>query len=729
MAISVATALTCNASGGVVSATANMVVLEDFSNPNHEWIEMNDPVMGGKSTGTFGVEDGLGKFVGTVAIVPFLHAPGFIKVETKSATDWPDISSCVGIQLTAKANTDYKGYRFSFGHAKPPNAFPYIYGYKSNFALAQSSEENFVDIQLPFDNFTDNWDPATGDAVVPCDRNNHPEFCPDEATKQNLYSIAIWGEGIEGDVSLDIKMISAYGCDDDEVVGSTTISRINQDVDEKKSIKKSSPKQNDDEDGYVSVKSMKKSSKKSKGDGVGSSKDAKKSSKKSKEDDGVPIDDIKLSSIKNDDDSKDSVDATKSSKSKSKKSSKKNSSKSSKKNDDDGSSSSKSAKKKTSKKDKSSKMGKDGSKSTKKKSSKGDKSSKKSKDGSKSTKNKSSKSDKSSKKSKKSSKKEKSSSSTSTTPSSSSPFKDDSLLPDIKLMDGDDDGTDAVEILIEDFANPINSWTTLNDPVMGGKSTSSLTIDDGVASFRGTCAVVPSLNAPGFITMVTGHPYSQGPATFPDVSSCKALKVNLRTMVDGYKGYYLSFGTDRVPGGHHAMGYKTYLDDTIPIGEFADIVLPFNAFSSKWDDASGKIEVSCSDDIQYCPTLETLQNMKSMSFWGEGMEGEIALDIKSIRAIGCGSADNTSIGIPATASSADSIPSFVLSPQEASVASMTTAISHDASRTFSFSAAPAGLLFIGVTVFVAFGLLVAKRTIQHNSKRAEYQELSLGDDF
>lgn len=281
--------------------------------------------------------------------------------------------------------------------------------------------------------------------------------------------------------------------------------------------------------------------------------------------------------------------------------------------------------------------------------------------------------------------------------------------------------------MIEDFSNPINSWTTLNDPVMGGKSTSSLTIDEGIASFRGTCAIVPSLNAPGFITMVTGHPYSQGPATFPNISSCKALKINMRTIVDDYKGYYLSFGTDRVPDGHHAMGYKTYLDDKVPFGEFDEIILPFDTFSSKWDDATGKIEVPCSDDLQYCPTMETLQNMKTMSFWGEGVEGDIALDIKSIRAIGCGPDDDSSSNAPITAASAGSSPLLSLSPQEASLASVTTAISRDAGGDAFFSALPSGLLFICVTAFVAFGVLVVKRATQHNSKRTAYEELSLDD--
>ena len=82
---------------------------------------------------------------------------------------------------------------------------------------------------------------------------------------------------------------------------------------------------------------------------------------------------------------------------------------------------------------------------------------------------------------------------------------------DLTAMESMSSGMDADEpdeIIVEDFAQPggpINQWTTMNDPVMGEKSHSSVDIERGVAAkFTGYCAVVPSLNAPGFVTMSTG---------------------------------------------------------------------------------------------------------------------------------------------------------------------------------------------------------------------------------
>jgi len=411
-------------------------VLEDFTSPKHKWVEMNDPVMGGKSTGTFQVDKAnhVGVFHGSVEIVSFLKAPGFIKAETTKGESWPDASSCEGLRFTLRSSTpNYKGFRVSFGSKRPPDAFPYTYGFKSNMHLDDSKD--FQTIRLPFDEFTDKWDAGTGDAVVTCAENK--EYCPDQNDKKDLYSIALWGEGVEGKVDLEIQSISAYGC---------------QSIDDE------------------------------------------------------------------------------------------------------------------------------------------------------------------------------------TTNISSSSSSTDSIESEMELEEASSGGSDA--ITIEDFSAPEMNWKTMNDPVMGGRSKSSVEINDGVAQFRGTCAIVPFLHAPGFITMVTGGFFSRK-ETFPDVSNCRGLALTLRSSVD-YEGYFVSFGTDRVPGGRHASGYKSHL--ALPNSDdFAEIEIPFSDFSSKWDEGTGKTTVTCQEDSQYCPTLDNLRNMKTLSFWGEGVEGDVALDVKRIGAYGCAS--------------------------------------------------------------------------------------------
>lgn len=528
----------CNDKDDDGTKCGDIIMLEDFAGPKHEWVEMNDPVMGGKSTGTFAVnnDEHVGRMHGRVEIVPFLQAPGFIKAETTKGESWPDVSSCDGgLQFVVKSSTpDYQGFRVSFGKKRPPNAFPYIYGFKSNLVLLKNDTNNrrmaaegggsgFQTVTIPFDHFTNNWDPGTGDAVITCSQN--ADFCPDATTKQDLYSIAVWGEGVQGNVDLEIRSVAAYGCS---------------------SNKSSNNNNTNDDDGDKSKPNTNESN--------------------------SNVNNIDSSSIVEYDDAETTTVTT------------------------------------------------------------------------------------------------------------------------ITAATTTTGGGDTTTITIEDFSHPVFEWRTMNDPVMGGRSTSSVTVDedDGIAHFEGKCAIVPFLHAPGFITMTTGvhvpptaHTHTNantntntnnnvrvagagddgdssnrffdrnsssssngtGP-TFPDVSSCEGLTVRLRTTVD-YNGYYVSFGTDRLPGGHHAMGYKRHLvlqkqtsDDDDDDDVFEELSLPFSDFSSNWDDSTGKIKVHCRDDTNYCPSIATLQDMKTISFWGEGVEGTIALEIQYIGAYGCASSSN-----------------------------------------------------------------------------------------
>ena len=58
---SVATALL------LLVGTAHAQTLENFGAAAHEWNELNDPVMGGKSVATFGISNKVGVFNGTCA--------------------------------------------------------------------------------------------------------------------------------------------------------------------------------------------------------------------------------------------------------------------------------------------------------------------------------------------------------------------------------------------------------------------------------------------------------------------------------------------------------------------------------------------------------------------------------------------------------------------------------------------------------------------------------------
>merc|ERR1719436_693703 len=182
--------------------------LESFAKPGHKWRQENDPVMGGRSTGTFSIKNGFGIFQGHVVDVPALKAPGFIKVDSIDRTPYPDVRSCSSLALTARANNTYAGYRISFGTKQPPIHKFFAFGFKAHFDAPMGSD--FTTIEIPFTKFSDYWDDATGEQIKTCQDNKI--YCPDDATLKDMKTITIWAEGVAGYVNLEIKSIAATGC-------------------------------------------------------------------------------------------------------------------------------------------------------------------------------------------------------------------------------------------------------------------------------------------------------------------------------------------------------------------------------------------------------------------------------------------------------------------------------------------------------------------------------------
>ena len=203
-------ALACAIVQAAAAANDDEILLESFEHPIHTWREMNDPVMGGRSTGTFHIEDNIGVFQGEVANVPFLHAPGFIQARTTDKTPFPNISQCTALQLVVRTDhPEYTGYRLSFGSAHAPGGKQFAYGYKANVGEV-SADTEFGKIVIPLTEFTDFWDDATGDPIHTCQENDL--YCPDATTLNNIKTIAVWAEGVVGNVSLQLQSISAVGC-------------------------------------------------------------------------------------------------------------------------------------------------------------------------------------------------------------------------------------------------------------------------------------------------------------------------------------------------------------------------------------------------------------------------------------------------------------------------------------------------------------------------------------
>ena len=126
---------------------------------------------------------------------------------------------------------------------------------------------------------------------------------------------------------------------------------------------------------------------------------------------------------------------------------------------------------------------------------------------------------------------------------------------------------------------------------------------------------------------------------YPDVSCCDSLKLTVMGMEE-YDGYRVSFGTKRAETGFFASGFKGDFD--APIGEYGDVIIPFDMFSVEWDEATGDQKITCAEDPSVCPDMDTLEDMETIAIWGEGVGGKLNLYIKSISAVGCSSSSSSS---------------------------------------------------------------------------------------
>lgn len=189
------------------------------------------------------------------------------------------------------------------------------------------------------------------------------------------------------------------------------------------------------------------------------------------------------------------------------------------------------------------------------------------------------------------------------------------------------------DIRIESFDNPQHRWFPLNDPVMGGQSKSTVNVQNDLGVFEGEVKDVSFLGAPGFIKMETRG------GNFPNVSMCKALRINLKSRND-YNGIRVTLGT------HHAdtaqpyvRGYKAHIVNA-PMNKFGDVVVKFSEFSDNWDPKTGNIIVSCQENVKHCVDETTLEDFTTFSFMGEGVDGKVHLEIKSIDATDCEHSEN-----------------------------------------------------------------------------------------
>merc|ERR1712203_1348221 len=98
-----------------VTTPGAIVTFDGAAGTTFTFKELNDPVMGGKSTGTWSLGSNFGILDGEVVNVPSLKAPGFIKASADGT--FPDVSEFINGSLVLSVRTttpEYSGYRVTF---------------------------------------------------------------------------------------------------------------------------------------------------------------------------------------------------------------------------------------------------------------------------------------------------------------------------------------------------------------------------------------------------------------------------------------------------------------------------------------------------------------------------------------------------------------------------------------------------------------------------------------
>eukprot|EP00928_Gymnodinium_smaydae_P091600 TRINITY_DN7532_c0_g1_i1.p1 TRINITY_DN7532_c0_g1~~TRINITY_DN7532_c0_g1_i1.p1 ORF type:complete len:262 (+),score=57.36 TRINITY_DN7532_c0_g1_i1:65-787(+) len=190
------------------------------------------------------------------------------------------------------------------------------------------------------------------------------------------------------------------------------------------------------------------------------------------------------------------------------------------------------------------------------------------------------------------------------------------------------------------------SWRDMNDPVMGGASTSTFQVTaDKTGLFKGTCAIVGFLKAPGFAKIL-------GSRQFADVTGYENIALKVRSSTPDYKGFKVAFAAPGIPKTSRFGGASYKAGFELKGGDWQVVEVPLTQFSYDWSPYTGRCDTKdpasmfgqgqqhyCCDKsgIQpskpdVCVDAKFLKSINGLEVWAEGVQGDFNLEIEWIGA-------------------------------------------------------------------------------------------------
>jgi len=201
-----------------------LVTFDGARGTSFSFTELNDPVMGGRSRGSWHVNSTYGVLDGEVVDIPSLKVPGFIKAAADGSFRDASSAGAGSLELLLRTTTpEYAGFRVAIASGTLAPAYACAGGgsiplsrgcYKAKFVVPPGS--GWSRVSIPFAAFSDRWSPATGERTSEC--SDDPSACLTAERLGAIRRIELWAEGANGAVHLECLGIAAVAGGDSQAM-------------------------------------------------------------------------------------------------------------------------------------------------------------------------------------------------------------------------------------------------------------------------------------------------------------------------------------------------------------------------------------------------------------------------------------------------------------------------------------------------------------------------------